>query len=121
MGSVERARGLLHKGNESKLFSGKNIDEWPGYKSWLHVIFNNDLFFIGLGLETTEVFLRWLLIERAKYFNQFPQRIKKAYFIHTQYEEISIGQKLFLNSVGIDLVEEVSYENLYQYPWKSNW
>lgn len=117
MGSVERARGLLHKGNESRLFSGKNIDEWAGYQSWLHVIFNNDLIFIGLGLETTEVFLRWLLIERAKYFKQFPQRKRKAYFIHADSKEIPIGQKLFLNSVGIDIVQEHSYEDLYQSPW----
>jgi hypothetical protein len=117
MGSVERARRLIHKGNESRLFSGKNIDEWSGYQSWLHVVFNNDLVFIGIGLDTTEVFLRWLLIERAKYFNKFPHRRKAAYFAHAGTNELSTGQTLFLNSVGVKIVHESSYDELYHSPW----
>lgn len=117
MGCVERARKLIHKGNESRLFSGKNIDEWSGYQSWLHVVFNNDLVFIGLSLETTEVFLRWLLIERAKYFNKFPSRRKKAYFAYAGTNELSTGQTLFLNSVGVEVVHESSYDGLYHSPW----
>lgn len=117
MGSVERARRLIHKGNESRLFSGKNVDEWSGYQSWLHVVFNNDLVFIGLGLDTTEVFLRWLLIERAKYFNQFHQRRKRAYFVHANDEPLPTGQELFLNSVGVQVVHESSYDKLYSTPW----
>ncbi|EKO3424625.1 hypothetical protein NTK89_000602 [Vibrio fluvialis] len=117
MGSVERARRLIHKGNESRLFSGKNVDEWSGYRSWLHVVFNNDLVFIGLGLNTTEVFLRWLLIERAKYFNKFSKRRKRTYFVHADKEPLPIGQKLFLNSVGVEVVHERSYDELYSTPW----
>jgi hypothetical protein len=117
MGSVERARRLIHKGNESRLFSGKNIDEWSGYQSWLHVIFNNDLVFIGIGLDTTEIFLRWLLIERAKYFNKFPKRRKAAYFAHVGTNELSIGQTLFFDSVGVKIVHENSYNDLYHSPW----
>lgn len=120
MGSVERARRLIHKGNESRLFSGKNVNEWSGYQSWLHVVFNNDLVFIGLGLDTTEVFLRWLLIERAKYFNQFPNRRKAAYFIHANTNALSTGQVLFLNSVGVQVVHESSYDEIYQTPWRAN-
>ncbi|QFU24730.1 hypothetical protein FM038_023075 [Shewanella eurypsychrophilus] len=117
MGSVERARRLIHKGNESRLFSGKNVDEWSGYQSWLHVVFNNDLIFIGLGLDTTEVFLRWLLIERAKYFNLFPHRRKAAYFVHANTSVLSTGQTLFLSSVGVQVVHESSYDELYRTPW----
>ncbi|WP_063659658.1 hypothetical protein [Aliivibrio fischeri] len=117
MGSVERARALIHKGNEARLFSGKNVNEWSGYQTWLHIIFNNDLIFMGLGLDTTEVFLRWLLIERAKYFNHFPDRRKKAYFVYTNSDSLSKGQKLFLKSVGMGLIEEQSYEDLYVTPW----
>ena len=36
MGSVERARGWIHKGNERRLFSGKNAHDWEGAASWLH-------------------------------------------------------------------------------------
>jgi hypothetical protein len=118
MGSVERARSLIHKGNDRRLFSGKNVDEWAGYQTWLHVVFNNDLVFIGLSLESTEVFLRWLLIERAKYFEQFPLRRKKAYFVHAGQTDLSTGQTLFLKCVGVEVIKEVSYENLYLAPWQ---
>lgn len=117
MGSVERARALIHKGNESRLFSGKDVNGWSGYQTWLHIVFNNDLVFMGLRLDTTEVFLRWLLIERAKYFNQFPPRRKKAYFVYADQTDLTAGQALFLKSVGVDVIKEASYENLYVTPW----
>lgn len=120
MGSVERARRLIHKGDESKLFSGKDINGWSGYHSWLHIIFNNDLVFIGLSLDTTEVFLRWLLIERAKYFNQFPHRRKKAYFVYADKDALTTGQELFFHSVSVQVIHELSYDDLYYLPWEVN-
>mgnify|MGYP004099252849 FL=1 len=116
MGSVERARGMFHKGSETRLFSGKNVNEWRGYQTWLHVIFNNDLIFMGLELNTTEVFLRWLLIERAKYFRKFPERSKSAFFVYSG-DDVSKGQRLFLESVGFKLVKETTYDDIYQTPW----
>lgn len=56
MGSVERARSLLRKGNEEGLFSGKNANNWKGRKTWLHIILNKSLFVFGLGLEENETF-----------------------------------------------------------------
>jgi hypothetical protein len=82
MGSVERARNLLHKGNEERLFSGKNVSNWKGYKTWLHIVFNKSLFVFGLGLEENETFLRWILIERIKYFKRFPDRKCKGWYIN---------------------------------------
>ena len=111
MGSVERARGWIHRGNESPLFSGKNVREWQGASSWLHVIFNTPLLFIGLGLEENEVFLRWLLIERARYFKKFPDRKKSAWYVHT--EGLSAGKKFFLEGVGIQLVQAIDYDEIY--------
>lgn len=46
--------------------------EWDGAASWLHIVFNSPLLIFGLGLEENEVFFRWLLIERARYFKKFP-------------------------------------------------
>ncbi|WP_224055050.1 thioredoxin domain-containing protein [Celerinatantimonas diazotrophica] len=117
MGSVERARRLIHPGKGIRLFAGKNVNEWPGRHSWLHIIFNNDLVFIGLGLDTTEVFLRWLLIERAKYFYQFPKRRKNAYFVYADTNDLSPGQKLFFDSVRVQVIHERSYDEIYHSPW----
>lgn len=116
MGSVERARNWIHKGNESRLFSGKNMTRWIGSKTWLHVIFNKPLVIFGPGLDATEVFLRWLLIERAKYFQKLPDRRKQGWYVFTDSKPRD-GQRLFLSSVGIEAVEVSSYADLYETPW----
>lgn len=81
MGSVQRARGWIHSG-EDRLFGGKDRVNWRGRHSWLHVIFNKPLLILGLGLGENEVFLRWLLIERARYFATFPKRAQEAWYVH---------------------------------------
>ena len=112
MGSVERARNWFHKGNEKRLFSGKNIANWKGANSWLHVIFNTPLLIFGLGLEENEVFLRWLLIERARYFKKFPHRKKSAWYVHNKPIN-NPGKQFFLDGVGIKTIQTNSYDELY--------
>ena len=99
MGNVERARKLIHKSPENIHFEGKNQNLWDGYKTWLHIVFNKSLFIFGLGLDETEVFIRWLLIERAKYFRNFPQRKHKGWYISIKGENSSKseGKRFFLN------------------------
>lgn len=112
MGSVERARGWLHKGEERRLFSGKNSNRWPGAPSWLHIIFNRSLVIFGLGLEENEVFFRWLLIERARYFKKFPERRKNAWYIYSG-EKNGDGKQFFLEGVGAEPVYVSSYNEIY--------
>ncbi len=112
MGSVERARSWIHKGNERRLFSGKNVGDWRGAGTWLHIVFNKPLLFIGLGLEENEVFLRWLLIERARYFRKFPKRKKGAWYVHTDETDGS-GKLFFLNAVGVEPFRVGSYDDMY--------
>jgi len=111
MGSVHRARTWLHRGNERRLFSGKHADDWPGAKTWLQIIFSKPLIIFGLTLAENEVFLRWLLIERAKYFQKFPQRRKSAWYLYTGEEHP--GKSFFLQGVGITPVRASDYEELY--------
>lgn len=112
IGSVERARSWLHKGNERRLFSGKNTDNWKGSSSWLHVMFNKPLLIFGLGLDETEVFFRWLLIERARYFRKFPDRAKSAWFVYAG-DQNNDGKQFFLGGVGITCVHVSSYDEIY--------
>ncbi len=112
MGSVERARALIHKGNPGRLYGDNDSKIWNGENTWLHSIFYCDLLFLGLGLDTSEIFLRWLLIERAKYFKTFPERARKAWYVYAG-KDISQGQLIFLKSVGCDVVKESSYDALY--------
>ena len=118
MGSVERTRGLLHKGNEDSLFSGKNVGHWPGSKSWLHIVFNKSLFIFGIGLEENEIFLRWLLIERTKYFRKFPDRKQKGWYLTPKYSnDIDLGKKFFLEKVGIEVLEVDCFDDIYGKIW----
>lgn len=115
MGSVQRARVWLHRyGN--RLFSGKSHNTWRGADTWLQVIFSSQLLIFGLGLEENEVFLRWLLIERARYFREYPKMRKQAWFVHvtnggrTKLEE---GKQFFLEGVGIKVITVDTYDKLY--------
>jgi len=114
MGSVARARNLIHGGSDRNLFSGKNAENWAGVETWLHIIFNKPLLIFGLALNENEVFLRWLLIERAKYFKKFPKRRHDAWYVYNGGDEKKNEGKLyFLNGIGVIPVKVDSYEELY--------
>jgi len=117
MGNVDRARKWIHGNKEDILFTGKNKIDWPGLYSWLHIIFNRSIFIVGLGLEENEVFLRWLLIERAKYFRQFPDRVKSGWYIQ-QSNSGNIGRKFFLEKVGFEVIDLDTYNDIYEEIWK---
>jgi len=117
MGSVAKARGLIHNTDESNLFSGKNVSYWKGCKSWLHIIFNKSLFVFGLGLEENETFLRWLLIQRIRYFRKFSTP-HKGWYLKPSSELISNGKKLFLEKVGFEILETDTYEDVYSNIWE---
>lgn len=95
---------MIHKGDDAKLFRGKNVYNWSGSKSWLHLIFNKSLCIFGLALDENEVFLRWLLIERKKYFRQFPDRVKDGWYIQVKSKTISdneIGKRFFFKELDL--------------------
>lgn len=104
MGCVEKARNLLHKGAGTRLFHEKNRDNWAGVLTWLHIVFHKPLCIFGLSMEENEVFLRWLLIERAKYFKKFPARAKKGWYVVPKNEkpdDRAIGKAQFLKVSGL--------------------
>jgi hypothetical protein len=121
MGSIERARSLLHDGNDC-LFSrkkGKNANEWKGSNTWLHIVFNKSLFIFGLGLEENEIFLRWLLIERMRYIRYFSGIQHKGWYItNRSNNETDKGKKLFLEFVGFKVIEVDDYKDIYENIWE---
>lgn len=119
MGNVVRARKLMHKRSENISFEGKNQPFWRGDKTWLHIIFNKSLFICGLSLDETEIFIRWLLIERAKYFRKFPDRKYKGWFVMKNVSNPQDeGKKFFLESVGFEIIEINDYQSMYEDMWK---
>lgn len=110
MGCVERARKWIHNSPES-LFGGKDRIDWPGRNSWLHIWFNKPLVIVGLALESQEVFIRWLLIERERYFSKFPNRRERTVFI-SNGDNSQI--KNFLKNLNIDYLITDHYRDLYR-------
>ena len=109
MGSVERARKLIHN-REDRLFGGKNQNNWAGMKSWLHIWFNKPLIIVGLRMKSDEVFIRWLLIERKKYFNRFGDRSHETIFLSTGNDD-EIDN--FLYNLNIEHRIARDYKSLY--------
>lgn len=110
MGSVERARKMIQGNSLEEYFTGKNQTYWKGYNTWLHIIFNKSLFIFGLGLEENEVFLRWLLIQRAKYFRMYNKTFGGWYVD----KEIKAGKRFFLEQLGFEVINISDYNTLYQ-------
>lgn len=117
MGSVERARSWMHKGSY-RLFSGKDIRSWAGASTWLQVLFHKPLLIFGLALAENEVLLRWLLIERAKYYRKFPERQQEAWYLHTPSDD-DLGRHFFLAGVGVRSIQVNDYDEIYgEETWK---
>lgn len=110
MGSVERARKLIHNG-ENRLFRGKRGEHWQGDKTWLQIWFSMPLIIFGLGCNVDEIFIRWLLIERKRYFNihNYPM---KVYYVSKGRPAASICNLLKPLSVEIKIIED--YDDLYR-------
>ncbi len=86
-------------------------------RTWLKILFEKDICIFGLGLDEQEVFIRWLLLERAKYFKRFPEKSRKGWYINFDESSPSnVGKKFFLKSVGfkyIDYFGENKYDKFY--------
>lgn len=103
----------LHNSGLYDDFNCKNQNYWNGYNTWLHIIFNKSLCIFGLGLNEDEIFLRWLLIERAKYYHIFPDRIKNGWYVCIG-NDLSKGKELFLQYIGFEVVKLNTYDDIYR-------
>lgn len=112
-GLSARVRSFLHEEDSLDDFNLKNKSYWKGCNTWLHIIFNSSLCILGLALDENETFLRWLLIERAKYFGRFPDRKKKGWYI-CRPNEVSEGKRFYLDYLGFELVVLDSFDDIYK-------
>jgi len=111
---ITRARKYIHNDEAIDNFAKKDVPSWNGHYTWLHLIFNSNLCFIGLGLDEQETFLRWLLIERIKYFRKFPERKKKAWYVCSKKDKPSEGKRMFLEYLGFEVICLPTYKNVYE-------
>ncbi len=113
MGSVHRARNWIYQNDCKSLRAPEGITRWPGKDTFLQIMMTRPLVFVGLSLGMDEVFLRWLLIERKKYFMSNDGDRQDAWYFINKCAEISDGKELFLKSVGVELKEVDEYCDLY--------
>lgn len=116
MRSLDKIRELLLPQNEydAELFQGNCLGFNSLKQTWLNLIFSRHLFIIGLSLDRDEILIRWLLLERAKYFSLYPNCAKKGYYIISETEHIDEGKKYFLNNIGFEIVRLPSYDAIYK-------
>lgn len=110
MGSVERARRMIHKGSD-RLFKGKREKYWKGHQSWLHIWFNLPIIIFGLGFGIDEVFLRWLLIERRRYLNLYHEPMQ-IYYISTA--SINPATRNLMQNLGVEIIIINDYSEVYK-------
>lgn len=85
--------------------------KWNGKNSWLEVFYHCDLIILGLTLASQETSLRWLLIQREKYYLKNSNLRRKTYFVvNKDYEKICDGKKFFFESIGIEIIEKSGKE-----------
>lgn len=117
MRNLEAIRNKIIPSNKFKaelfekiIFEPKTINN-----TWINHIFFKELFIVGLSLDTDEVLLRWLLIERAKLFSLYPIMHKDGWYIVTKrdYHRLTLGKKFFLKSIGFNIITMDDYQAMY--------
>lgn len=83
--------------------------------TWIKLIFTKNMFIFGLTLDQDEVVLRWLLLERAKFYSLYPYMRKEGWFVlpKKEYRRLTSGKRCFLKSIGFKVVCMEDYESMY--------
>ncbi|MBR0318673.1 MAG: SIR2 family protein [Spirochaetia bacterium] len=110
---INHAKDYINNKKDGLYASLRNNTVWKGNNSWLNIIFHKDLYIIGLSLDSQETGLRWLLIQREKYFRDDEKRRKKTVYVHFDNKDLSAGKKFFFNSLGIEIKQLSSYDDIY--------
>ena len=93
IGAIHKANDLLHKGSPYD-------DDWIGTTTWLKYFFTKPLIITGLALDPQELFLRWLLLQRAS-INQSQSHPIPAFYLGRNESDKSTGKENFLKFVGV--------------------
>ena len=105
MGSVGKAREQI----QSEL-SAQHPEVLPSLRNWLDIWFRKPLIIIGLSLEEQEVFIRWLLIERMRYYSKFELKHPPIVLLLKNGND---GNHPFLRNLEVEIVLAEKYLDLY--------
>jgi len=89
--------------------------EWAGRDTWLDILFRMPTVIFGVGLEGQEVWLRWLLIQRAKHYKKHGGERPLAWYVYSAKEctEAQQEKHFFLKCLGVEPIEVADYAAIY--------
>jgi len=128
MGMVNYAKKYLRIKTEKNYYEQIDQRKWNGVNSWLEVFLKKDLFIFGLGLDRSEIFLRWLLFERKK-FRDYLNFKNKDIFIEVKeskkddkceekmFKAELEQKKFYFENLGFEYIVLDKYEDLYKNLW----
>lgn len=116
--TTQAKKMLSSPGKDKIALFATNNENWVGRNTWLDIFFRRNLIILGLSLNSDEVFLRWLFIQRAKYLKmKYPDKDNrpKAWYVHT---DPSLNDKspkgILFKACGIELIHENKYCDIYK-------
>lgn len=108
MGCVARCRPwILH---------AKTFPDWVGQDTWVDILLKMPLVAFGIGLEEQEVWLRWLLIQRANLYKKHDCKRPPAWYVYPAEEENAEGQaekRFFLQCLGLEPHKVTDFSAIY--------
>ena len=110
---INQASNRIDEWREAKR-NQLSLDNLGFTKSWLRMFFEKDLCIVGLSLDTNEILLRWLLIERKKYFDNHPPEERRRTWYVSKKKDVSKGMQFFLEFLGIEFVALDNYVDVYE-------
>jgi hypothetical protein len=97
------------------ILGAKAFPEWTGRDTWLDILMRMPVVIFGVGLEGQEVWLRWLLIQRAAHYKKRGGERPPAWYIYPS-SELTEAQKekhFFLRCLGVEPVKVEDYAAIY--------
>jgi hypothetical protein len=93
-------------------------EPWIGRNSWIDIFLNRDLIIMGLGLESQEITIRRLLMERYKYMRKNRKNLKTLFVYDKKYDPCGPDKRYFFGSLDIE-VQAMSGKEMYeQWKWR---
>lgn len=132
MGMAQRLRKLKRPiAREILRGPGENQEGDPAYHAapWLRIFMGRTLWIQGLGLRAAEVSLRWLLIQRFRYWRRYKPAHRNAsgWYVHGPTVDIGPldeGRRAFFENVGLTVIEIAKasefYTALFRIPQPAN-
>ena len=120
MGMVERLRKLIRSVAKEILGPIEDLPRGPAFYAapWLRIFMGDHLWIQGLGLRAAEVSIRWLLVQRFRYWRHYRPSLQSenGWYIHgptVGIGPLDKGRRIFFESVGLKVIEIAKPDDAY--------